>query len=64
MLLNACRQASLYWGNSPGPGAISCLCDLFFIFIVIFAMVNHAVQGRIRGIFLGGGGGRAIAGVV
>ena len=57
MLLNACRQTSSYWGNSSGPGAISCLCDPFFIFIIIFAMVNHVVQGRVQGFFLGGGRG-------
>ena len=61
MLLGTCGQASSYWGNCSGPGAISCLCDLFFIFIIIFAMVNHVIQGWVQG-FFGGWGGRSMAG--
>ena len=51
MLLRCClihisiiilRQLFIYY--MPRPRTISCLCDLFFILIIIFTMINHVIS--------------------
>ena len=36
------RQLFIYY--MPRPRTISCLCDLFFILIIIFTMINHVIS--------------------